>query len=606
MMNKVFRLLPLVILTSALGACGTSGSTGETGAMGVAGAMGANGAAGANGTNGSAGANGTNGSNGTNGTNGSNGAASSNYLPGNLLVSRAAFDPTFNITGMTLPYNANAPAAITNPIVVPASLGNFSGMFTIEGQPSPTDGNFGVTAEAYLDQWEPGATSAATSTDITAQAAAILWNFSTSFASKSELALNVSLDKTALTFMGYNAAINQVDLSNSDTPGLRDSTNTDTATPTYRTVAQLNFADNSLSFTPTNAYSGNNGRAAVLANGMYYIVGNAGNGSGQTAAVLDSLSMSSGVQSIAPNSSCFFTQVIGGFIPGTAGSLYTAASCGLGSISAPNKKGDQFGFSITTLPSAPAADKTGKDLNLRGLFVGPDGTMYVSKGSGGNGVNTVYQVGAKAALANGGKLPQNAAITILPGFPQNLATNLPAPSKTTPAYPSAQTAPVYPFGMWVPSTNTSLMFVADEGDGVRAETTSDNGSGGLWVYQNQGGTWTKIAYLTAGLNLGQPYTVADKTGKFTGTTSYTTTPDGLRNITGQVNSDGSFTIYATTSAAGNSLGATFGFDAGADSNQLVKINLSVSGSTVTSTGFTLMQTAPYGQALRGVAMVPTL
>ena len=42
-------------------------------------------------------------------------------------------------------------------------------------------------------------------------------------------------------------------------------------------------------------------------------------------------------------------------------------------------------------------------------------TLFVSKGSGSNGVNNVCQVGATGALANGGTL-SNAAITILPGF----------------------------------------------------------------------------------------------------------------------------------------------------------------------------------------------
>ena len=57
-----------------------------------------------------------------------------------------------------------------------------------------------------------------------------------------------------------------------------------------------------------------------------------------------------------------------------------------------------------------------------------------------------------------------------------------------------------------------------------------------------------------------------------------------------------------TSTIGNSLGASF--DAGADSNQLVTITLTVSGSTVKSGSFSVMQTAPYGQVLRGVTLVP--
>ncbi|MBB5466565.1 hypothetical protein HDG32_002681 [Paraburkholderia sp. CI2] len=529
--------------------------------------------------------------------------SASNYTAGNLLVSRTAYDPAFALSG-TLPYNATPTTTNAAPVTA-VTPGTFPNVFTNDAN----DANFGVTSEAYLDQWAPNATSPSQTLDITAQAAKSSVNFATSFASKSELALNVSVDQKSLTFTGYNTSIDQADISNSNTPGVVDTTNTDVATPTYRTVAQLNFADNSLSFTNTNAYAGNNSRAAVLANGMYYIVGNAGN-SGKnpkpTTAQLDMLTMNTGVQSIAPGSQCAFTQVIGAFQSGTGTGTYAVAPAGtacslasMGSITGGSSTGDQFGFSIASLPTTPAtaADKTGKDVNLRGLFVGPDGTMYVSKGSGGNGVNTVYQVGATAALANGGKLPQNAAMTIVPGFPTTLATNLTALTS-----PSQVTGTVYPFGMWIPASNPSIMFVADEGDGTPGDQVS--GSGGLWVYQNQNGTWMPLANLTTGLNLGTAYTVTDTTGAYgTQGASYTTTPDGLRNITGQVNSDGSFTIYAVTSTIGNSLGAAF--DAGADSNQLVKITVSINGSTATSTqGFTVMQTAPYGQALRGVALVP--
>ena len=37
-------------------------------------------------------------------------------------------------------------------------------------------------------------------------------------------------------------------------------------------------------------------------------------------------------------------------------------------------------------------DKPGKDTNFRGLTIF-NNTLYVSKGSGGNGINTVYQAG---------------------------------------------------------------------------------------------------------------------------------------------------------------------------------------------------------------------
>ncbi|CAB3761840.1 hypothetical protein [Paraburkholderia solisilvae] len=509
-------------------------------------------------------------------------------------MSRSAYDPANVVTG-TLPFNATPETTNSTPVTA-VTPGTFPNVFTNDAN----DANFGVTSEVLLDQWAPGATSPAQTLDVTAMAAKNQTSFATSFSSKSELALNVSVDHQSVTFVAYNSPIDQIDISNSNTPGVIDPTNNDVATPTFRTVAELNFANSGLSFTNTNAFSGDNGRAAVKANGMYYLVGNAGD-SGKnpkpTTAQLDMLTTDTGVQSIVPGSTCPFTQVIGAFQSSNGGS-YSPAPAGtacslatMGTITGGSSTGDEFGFSITSI--GQAADKTGKDDNFRGMFVGPDGTMYITKGSGSNGVNTVYQVGATGALANGGLLPQNAAITIVPGFTTSLAANPP---------PTTITGTIFPFGVWIPTSNPSLMFVSDEGDGTAGDQVT--GSGGLWVYQNQNGTWVALTHLTAGLNLGAAYTVTDSLGLFgTVGTSYTTTPDGLRSITGQTNSDGSFTIYGTTSTAGNSLGANF--DSGADSNQLVKITVNVNGSVATSaSGFSVIQTAPFGQVLRGVAIVP--
>src|SRR5580698_4019904 len=520
--------------------------------------------------------------------------AASNFAAGSLLVSRSTYDPANTVSG-TLPFNATPEAANTAPVTA-VTPGTFPNVFTN----LVNDANFGVTSEVLMDQWAPGATSPAKTLDITALAAKSQVNFATSFSSKSELALNVSLDQKSVTFVAYNSPIDQLDISNSNTPGVVDPTNNDIATPTFRTVAQLNFADSSLSFTNTNAFSGDNGRAAVLANGMYYLVGNAGD-SGKTpkptTALLDMLTTDTGVQSIVPGSSCAFTQVIGAFQSSTGGSYAQApagTACSLatmGAITGGSATGDEFGFSATAL-SQPA-DKTCRDDNFRGLFVGPDGTTYITKGSGSNGVNTVYQVGAAGALANGGVLPQTAAIAVVPGFTTALAAN---------PLPATITGTLFPFGVWIPASNPSIMFVADEGDGTAGDQAT--GSGGLWVYQNKSGTWMPLAHLTAGLNLGTAYTVTDSQGLFgTPGANYTTTPDGLRSITGQTNADGSFTIFGTTSTAGNSLGVNF--DSGADSNQLVKITVNVSGATATSaSGFSAMQTAPFGQVLRGVTIVP--
>jgi len=84
----------------------------------------------------------------------------------------------------------------------------------------------------------------------------------TSFSSKSELALNLSTSRRNVTFMGYVERPDQLDVSNSNTPGVIDPTNPVPST-VYRVTAQLNQWGR-FNFTETNAYSGNNGRAAIL------------------------------------------------------------------------------------------------------------------------------------------------------------------------------------------------------------------------------------------------------------------------------------------------------------------------------------------------------
>jgi len=151
--------------------------------------------------------------------------------------------------------------------------------------------------------------------------------------------------------------------------------------------------------------------------------------------------------------------------------------------------------------------------------------------------------------------------------------------------------------------------VADEGTGsasfdpatgtyssAAAQTTA-----GLqkWVFD---GTSWKLAYtLSAGLDLGTPYTVA---GYPTGDNPATGLPwspatDGLRNITGRINPDGTVTIYAITSTVSGS------GDQGADPNKLVAITDPLSATTPASgESFVTVRSAGYGQVLRGVSFTP--
>jgi hypothetical protein len=73
--------------------------------------------------------------------------------------------------------------------------------------------------------------------------------------------------------------------------------------------------------------------------------------------------------------------------------------------------------------------------------------------------------------------------------------------------------------------------------------------------------------------------------------------DGLRNLTGRINRDGTVTIWAITSTvSGNG-------DQGADPNKLVVITDRLDGTTPHH-AFTTLRTARYGEVLRGVSFTP--
>ena len=472
------------------------------------------------------------------------------FTPGDLVVTRSVYTGTASTitVGQTLPGGGTATAN-----------GSYPGVWANE-TPDPS---FGVTSPIYLDQLTTSG-SLDSSLNITSTLLANSLNLSTSFPSKSELAINLSGDGTALTFMAYTAAPNLLDVSNSNTPGVTDPTNP--VSLTYqRAVAQVNF-NGSIQVTPVNAYSGNNGRAAVLAGGNYYMVGNAGNsGSGTTGATLGALSDNTGVQMTTPGGSA--NTLVVGKVNGTSGST----------------TGYQRGFSIASVNSN-SPDKTGKDDNFRGLTV-YNNTLYVTKGSGGNGINTVYQVGTAGSLPSSSNAGTT-SITVLPGFTTTLAK-----STTTP--------PAHPFGLWFADANT--LYVADEGTGNSADiNTAKNAAAGLEKWVKNAGTWSLAYTLTSGLNLGTQYSVANGPNGEVFPTAMNPATDGLRNITGKVNGDGTVTIYGVTSTVSTAT------DQGADPNKLVAITDTLTAHTLPgSESFTTLKTAGYGEVLRGVAFAPT-
>ena len=478
------------------------------------------------------------------------------FTPGDLIVSTSEYQGSASTVtiGQPLPGGGNAVAN-----------GTYPGVFENAGP----DASFGVTSPITLEELT---TSGAPVTSLAIPTSVA----TTSFSSKSELALNLSPGGGVISFIGYLAPVNALDISNANTPGIIEPGNPDTATPTPRVVVTVN-ANGTITSVPTNAYPGNNGRAAVyVGNDTWLMAGNAGNGNGSP-----QVTAATGVQ------------VLNAATDSITDGAYDTTKAGSFSIAQTNPAtGMPYGT-----PKQIAKDKTAKDDNYRGLTIF-DNTLYVTKGSGSNGINSVYQVGTKGTLPTTGS---SNPINVLPGFPTTIARDITvAPGGTTGelgvVVPTGKVdAGFYPFGIWF--ANASTLYVADEGDGTAANASLDIESG-LQKWSLIGGKWMYDYTLQAGLGLGQDYTVSgtDYAGD---SGSYTAATDGLRNITGQVNSNGTVTIYGITSTVSDA------GDEGADPNELVSITDTLSDlSLPDDESFSLLQLAAYGQVLRGVSFAP--
>lgn len=386
-----------------------------------------------------------------------------------------------------------------------------------------------------------GVTSAITLSDLNIHTGATLGSLQidpsqvvTSFPSKSELDLNIATTSSGrvATFMGYNVSsyvqqnnlangIGLLDVSNSDTTAYKDTTNPVTsffapnANQSYafnRSVVAVGQSGN-VSVTQTLAYGGNNGRSAVLLNGQYYTVGNSNNGSGTPS----QLTNSTGLESVTPGSTPNSTMINPG---------YTSIS----------------------------GDKAGKDANFRGLTT-YGGNLYFSKGSGSNGVDTVYTVNKQGN------------IVILPGFSTS-------PAKTAPDYT--------PFGLFFANPNT--LYVADEGSG---DATDSALHAGLEKWSLVNGSW-KLDYTLKGGLIGSTYSVNGW--------NWTETTTGLRNLTGKVNADGTVSLWATTATSSGS------GDNGADPNEIVGITDLLSATSLPSAeSFSVFDGPAAGLRYGGVA-----
>jgi hypothetical protein len=517
------------------------------------------------------------------------------FAPGHLLLSRSVYDSPANI--ITPGVTQLPPGCTPGNCVTATADGTYPTVFNNV----LVDASFGITAPILIDEMlivpsgdvvqtiqvpNSSEKGVKTTTD----------QMVTSFSSKSEIGLNLSLDRNSVSFMGYLAPSSTIDVSNSNTPDVVDPTNPVPGTD-FRVVASVDQLGQ-FHFTKTNAYSGNNGRAAILNNtngaNVYYTTGNAGNGSNPQ-----------------PN----------GVIVGAGAQIMTPSKLALAQQPDPGQPTPVGSFSVTEL--GDKADKVGKDTNFRGLTVF-NNVIYTTKGSGSNGVNTVYFIdtsgsanGKPAACPTGSGVPSpsatlpttpiafNAAnlqtqgvtplnMCVLNGFPTGLA------KASTPV-------PLFPFGVFF--ANATTLYVADEGNG----DTTFNGStftgaaaqttAGLqkWVLNTTTHTWSLAYTLQAGLNLGVPYTVKNYPTGINAATGLPWAPatDGLRNLTGRVNADGTVSIWAITSTVSG------GGDQGADPNRLVTITDKIAATALPANeSFSTVRTAKSGEVLRGISFTP--
>jgi hypothetical protein len=509
------------------------------------------------------------------------------FFPGLLVVSRSVYDNlSSNVQpGTILPPNcANTTGGCSAATGAPND-----GTYPYVWNNVLYDGNFGVTSRIFLDQLTPsGGLVSSLEVPNNLHQRDAHGQLVTSFSSKSELALHLSTDGQYLSFVGYVAPVNALDVSNANTPGVVDPTNPD-GQNFYRGIAIVDRLGH-FRFTETNAFSGDNGRAAILNNSngqaLFYATGNGGNGANpQPAGVI----IGTGAQIVDPSKQPEAEQN-----PGT-----------------PTPLGS---FSVTEL--GVKADKIGKDDNFRGVTI-YNNVLYYTKGSGSNGVNTVYFLDTTGTACPSGtgvpaanaKLPTtplayNAATLQTSGLPSNMCILAGFPSTPN----KSATTLAYPFGLWF--ANATTLYVADEGDGYTGGTdlfthaAAQTGAGlQKWIYNASTKKWTLAYTLQAGLNLGTQYTVP---GYPTGSNPATGLPwapatDGLRSLTGRVEGDGTVTLWAITSTVSGD------GDVGADPNRLVvtrDVLKNTTAASATNEKFVTLRTAGFGEVLRGVSFTP--
>jgi hypothetical protein len=470
---------------------------------------------------------------------------------GSLVVSSSIYD---NTQGPVATLKVGTPLANTDTATTPAIVGN---NYVNVWNNASVDASFGVTSVIQLTDIDLSNGKVFRSMQVPADQVV------TSFSSKSELGLHVlnNWPKVGIAFVGYaGAGVGNIDVSNSDAVAGQDPTNPVTfafgkSFAFRRTIVSVDEKAN-ITYTPTNDYGGNNGRSALLgSNGLYYMVGNANNGNAAT--------FGSNTNGTNPD----VTETTGLIVvnPINSSVVNPTISSALSAEVDPLLEFDD---------NKGKADKPGKDNNYRGLAEF-GGALFFTKGSGSNGMDTVYTVNAPNALPT----VNNAAsstISVVPGFPTDSAR--------------ATGGDFTPFAVFF--ANPTTMYVTDEGSG---DTTDTSEHAGLEKWILSGGTWQLQYVLTKGLVGVVDSNVTGSDGPWPAITTV-----GLRNLTGRINGDGTVTLWATTSTSSAS------GDNGADPNKVVEITDRIAATQLSQVGnesFTTIAGPVYRTVFRGVGFV---
>jgi hypothetical protein len=465
-------------------------------------------------------------------------------VPGSLVISSSTYDHTQGAVATLTPGVTTLAGSATA-----TSLASASNLYPNVWSNSSVDGNFGVGSPIKITDFDPSTHTVLSQVNVPADQVV------TSFPSKSELGLHVTTDMAGahLVFMAYaGAGVGQLDVSNSDAVPGQDMTNPVTfafgTSHSYpRTVVSMDGTGH-FSYTPTIAYGGDNGRSALLgSNGLYYSVGNSNAGATTTFGpngTTPDVTETTGLEVINP-------------INGATSNV---------AIPANNSAEVNPLIQYTFVAGKP--DKPGKDNNYRGVTEF-GGTLYFTKGSGSNGMQTVYTVPMLPTVANAA----TTTISVVPGFPTDSA--------------KATGGNFTPFAVFF--ANATTMYVSDEGLGNATDVAMHRG---ITKWSLVSGTWQLDYVLTQGLFGTADTGLTGADGPYPDVTTI-----GLRNMTGVVHGD-QVTLYAvtsTTSASG---------DTGADPNKIVTITDQVSATTLPATeSFSTVMGPTYGTVYRGVAIV---